>query len=335
MVGALVRASGAWLVAAQLCACVDLAAVQAEAERGAFTGAQRSGPVTLTPWQQLAGARLVARTDATGVPLPGTGAQPLIRFLRPSAIALVGGELYVVDSGLARVFHVMIATETMNALPDAAAQLGVRVRAGSDRSLYLADPVQRSVLRYAPSGRLLQTLSAPTAILGRPGDLALDERRGLVLVGDVSFNQLVILPLLGGAAYPLLPQGPGPRLSKLEGVASGADGFYASDTLCRCVLLYAPNGSLLGTFGQDTLRLPGAIAVDRDERVFVADRGDNTIKVYGAGRQIAVVSGAQIGAAQIADLSVDAGALAVADGTGAQVLLLRVQAAPPARGQTP
>ena len=331
MVSRVLCSAIALFAAAQMSACVDLAAVQAEAERGALTGVRNNGRLSFTPWQQLAGARLTTHTDAAGGPLPSTGAEPLVRFVRPSSVALVGGELYVIDSGLGKVFHIALASETMNAIPGAAAQVGVRGRAGNDRSLYLADPVRRNVLRYAPSGRLLQTLSAPTTILGRPADLAIDGRRGLVLVADVSFNQLVFMPLLGGSAYPLLPQGQGPRLTKLEGVASGADGFYASDSLCRCITLYAPNGTIIAAFGQQTLRIPGAIAVDRNERVFVADRGDNSIKVYSGGRQIAFVPARQIGAAEIADLSVDEGALAVADGAGAQVLLLRVQAKAPER----
>ena len=133
-----------------------------------------------------------------------------------------------------------------------------------------------------------------------------------------------MLPLLGGSAYPVVPRGLGGRFAKLESVATGADGFYATDLLCRCVTLFAPNGTVIAVFGQETLVRPGPIGVDGNERVFVVDRGDNTIKVFSGGRQTASFTGNQLGVLEIADLAVDEGALAVADGVGAKVVLVRV-----------
>jgi hypothetical protein len=327
------RAATTLLLGVQLCACVDLAAVQAEAEGAAFKGGRRGGAVTLAPWQQISAARLAPRVNDTGVPLPGPGAAPLMPFIRPSAVALRGGDLYVVDSGANAVFHVAIGTEMMNAIAGAPAQMGVRVYETSDRSLYLADPVLRRVTRYTPGGRVQQVVAAPVQILPRPGALAVDERRGLIIVADVSLNQLVVLPLLGGSAYPVVPRGPGGQLAKLESVATGADGFYATDLLCRCVTLFAPNGTVIAVFGQETLLRPGPIGVDSNERVFVVDRGDNTIKVFSGGRQIASFTGNQLGVLEIADLAVDEGALAVADGVGAKVVLVRVLVAPPVQAE--
>ncbi|HZP86902.1 MAG TPA: hypothetical protein VFB54_08765 [Burkholderiales bacterium] len=310
-----------------LSSCVDLAAVQAEAERGPLQGTRALGAVSLHPVQQIDAARLAPRVDETGLPLPGPGNAPLQRLLRPSAVALRGADVYVVDSGLARVLHILSGNQMMHALQGAPAQVGVRVRTGSDRSAYVLDPLQRRVLRFAPNGRLVQTLAAPSEILGRPGALTIDERRGVVVIVDVSFNQLVVMPLLGGSAYPLLTKSR-EALPSLVGVAAGADGYYTIDAICHCVTLFASNGVVLATFGNDTLIAPLAIGVDQDERVYVADRADNSIKVYSAGRQVGVATGAKLGVTEITDIDVDQGMLAVADGIGARVVLARIAVAP-------
>jgi hypothetical protein len=294
--------------------CVNLAEVQAEAERGAYPRARPAVDVTLVPWTQIAGARLVAPPKNAG------GAY--VKFVRPMAVALRAGELFVADAGVAAVLHISVAGQTMTALAGAPSQPGVRLQAGHDQSLYVLDPVRRVVLRFAPTGQLMQSIAPPPDVVGLPADLALDERRGLLLIADSSLNQLVMMPLMGGSAYPLTPE---PRLTRIDSVAGGADGFYVTDVLCHCVAVLGVDGRLRARFGAETLRSPGAIAVDRGERVFVADRFDNSIKVYSGGRHIATVPAATLGVTGIADIAVDEATLAVADDAGARIALLQIQ----------
>lgn len=305
--------------------CVDLAAVQAEAERGVYTQRAR-GTVTLVPWLQIASVNLAARVDPSGSPLPGSGAGAPVRLVRPNAVAMRAGELYVADAGLGSVLHIVIGSGTANAIVAAPAQPGVRVQATGDRSLYLLDPPTRRVVRFSPSGSTLQTFAVPAGPVGLPVALAVDETRGVILLADATFNQLVVMPLLGGSVYPVIPRGTSARLSSLFGVASGADGFYAADLLCRCVTLFAPNGTVIASFGRESLVNPSAIAVDRDERIYVADRANRTLKIFAGGRQIAVFTAAQLGVTEITDLALDEGALAIADGAGGKIALLRVLA---------
>jgi len=120
---------------------------------------------------------------------------------------------------LAGWLHVVIGSAGMNVLSGAPSQPGVLVQAAGDRSMYLLDPPTRRVLRYAPTGRLLQTLVVPSGVVGLPVDLAVDERRGLVVLADATFNQLVVMPLLGGSAYPVIPRGADVRLASIASVA--------------------------------------------------------------------------------------------------------------------
>lgn len=317
----------ALILAAALSGCIDLAAVQAEAERGTLRGTRASDPVTLVVAQQIDGARLAPRVDAVGVPQPGPGAAPLQRFLRPDAVAVRANDLYLADLGLARVLRVSLATQAMHPLAGAPAAIGVRLRTGGDGSLYVLDPAQRHVLRFALDGKLAQTLAAPGEMLGRPGALAIDERRGLVIVVDLSFNQLVMMPLLGGAAYALINDARHARPGLLD-VAAGADGYYALSSVCRCVTLFGTNGAPLSSFGSEDLTAPFALAIDQDERVYVVDGADNSIHIFAAGRQVGIVAGSTLGVAKIAAIDSDQGTLAIADALGARVVLARTVAAP-------
>lgn len=316
----------ALIVAVAAGGCVDLAAVQAEAERGTLRSNRSADPMRLVVAQQIDGARLAPRIDAVGVPQPGPGTAPLQRFVRPDAIALRGNDLYLVDLGLSRVLRVSMATQAMHPVLGAPAAVGVRLRTGGDGSLFVLDPAQRRILRFGVDGKLAQTLTAPGEMLGRPGALAIDERRGIVIVADVSFNQLVMMPLLGGAAYALINDARHARPGLFD-VAAGADGYYALSSVCHCVTLFATNGAPLSSFGGDTLVAPLALAVDQDERVYVVDGADNSLHVFSGGTQVASVSGASIGVSRIVAIDSDRGTLVIADGLGGRVVLARAVAA--------
>jgi hypothetical protein len=63
-------------------------------------------------------------------------------------------------------------------------------------------------------------------------------------------------------------------------MTSGPDGVYVVDRLSKRVAVIGWDGTFRYAFGLDALTEPGAIAVSRDNIVFISDNFDNTIKIY-------------------------------------------------------
>jgi hypothetical protein len=88
------------------------------------------------------------------------------------------------------------------------------------------------------------------------------------------------------------------------------------------------DGTVRDTYGHQDLAQPGAIAVDRFDRVYVADVFDRSIKMFSGGRMIASIPASEVGALEVSDLSINESNLLLADGAGARVIVLRI--VPPA-----
>lgn len=291
------------------------------------TGAPAREPAArqlASPWFTLTGARLAARTDATGTPALPSGAAPFTRLIHPVSVAAFGNDVYIADSGAARVYRFDFALNAMAALPGVSAHPGTRLAVGRDFSLYVLDPPGRRVLQFARSGRLLATFD-DSVNLGRPVAIVADEASGLVLIADGLYNQIVAFHPLGRASYVIALRGDERnRVLRIGGFALGSDALYLSDPLCRCVARVARDGMVLDTFGHHQIGQPGAIAIDRHQRVFVADLFNSSLKVFLRGSLIHDLPAAALGVAQINDLWISEDFLFVADGVGARVVALRL-----------
>jgi hypothetical protein len=304
-----------------------------EAPAGVASGTVKPRPaLSLTPWLSLTGARLSLAPDRTGTPSPRAGALSVTRFMRPLALAARGGDLVILDSGTGAAYRYDAALNIMSALGGVPAQAGTQLAMGADFSLYAVDQQGRRVLRIARNGQVLA--SYRDAInLPRPVDVAVDDARGLVIVADGTFNHLVAFHALGGASYVIPLRGAGGRPHAVSAIALGADAIYFADPLCRCVARVAYNGGVLATFGQDALAQPGALAVDRYQRVFVIDQFERALKVFERGILIATLPASRFGMQQIDDVWIDDSVLYLADGLGARVEAQRLSA--PVRTQGP
>lgn len=278
----------------------------------------------LTPWLSLAGARLSSAIDATGTPSMRPALVGFQRFIHPAAVAGRGSDTYVADIGAGAVFRFDSSLDAMVALPGIRAQKGIQLHVGGDLSLYVLDQAGRRVLQYARSGQLLGTFSDPLN-LGRPVDVALDETRGRLLVADGMYNHLVAFhPMGGGAQVILLRSGAGERVFSIAAMAIGAEGIFLSDPLCACIALVSLDGAVLRTFGHHEVNQPGPIAVDRDNRVFVIDVFDGSLKVFWHGELIHDLSAGELGLRQINDVWVNDGSIILAGGTGTGVKIMRL-----------
>lgn len=279
------------------------------------------------PLLTLAGARLVPAEDRTGTPLSFAGAALFTPLIHPVAATMLGNDLYIADSGAGKVFRFDLAANAMAVVQPAPAAFGTRFVVGADFSLYVLDQPRHRVLRFGRNGELLATY-ADSQNLVQPVALAVDDARGEVLVADQLYRHLVVFHPLGGGARVIFLHGDDRnRVLSIAAIALGRDAIYISDPLCRCVAVVARDGVVRATHGHREIGLPGAIAIDRHERVFVADVFDHSVKVFAAGRLIDEVPASVLGVREVSDLAASESRLVVADGAGARVVVTRI--APP------
>lgn len=292
-------------------------------------GGTRAPPAQrmLTPLQVLTSAPLAPAVDRTGTPLIRSHVAPLTSFIHPGAVAAMGNDFYIADSGARRLYRLDLALAAMAVVQVAPVTFATRIAVGYDFSLYVLDPPHRRVLRLSRDGRLLATY-ADSANLARPVAVAVDDTRGEVVVADQVFNHLVAFHPLGRASQVLHLRGDERnRVMSIAAFALSRDAIFISDPLCRCVVAAARDGRVHASFGHGDIGQPGAIAVDPHERVFVADVFHNSVKVYAAERLVHETRGGALGIVHVTDLTVNEDRLIIADGAGARVAVLRI--APP------
>jgi DNA-binding beta-propeller fold protein YncE len=130
---------------------------------------------------------------------------------------------------------------------------------GPDDAVYLTDDLDHTVRKFTPEGKLLLTLGAS----GKPSDTGID-----------------------GLDYRTIRRA-GPPFHRPTNVALSNNGdIYVTDGYGNArVHKFAPDGRLLLSWGESgdapgQFNLPHGIAVDRDERVYVADRENSRIQIF-------------------------------------------------------
>jgi DNA-binding beta-propeller fold protein YncE len=133
------------------------------------------------------------------------------------------------------------------------------IHVGPDDSVYLTDDLDHTVRKFTPEGDLLLTLGTS----GKPCDTGID-----------------------GIDYRTIRRA-GPPFHRPTNVALSARGdIYVTDGYGNArVHKFDPDGRLLFSWGEPgdgpgQFNLPHGIAVDRDERVYVADRENSRIQIF-------------------------------------------------------
>jgi DNA-binding beta-propeller fold protein YncE len=282
----------------------------------------------LVPAAPLLGGRL-APTDPTGVPRPGSlGAYR--NFQAPTAVAVRGPDVYVVDSSRREILRFDVAQQSVTVPVPIRPTPETRIRAGADGSLYVLDPATRSILRFSRAGQRLGVY-ADAVNLVRPVDFVVDEARGRVIAADATYQQLLAFHPAGQASYVGLGAG-GERgpVRAIVAMSLTPGGVAISDAACGCIVELGAESGQLAAFGHDDLSQPGALAADAHGRLFVLDNGDRSLKVFAERRLIASLTYRALGLTSPAGLAADGGALYVADGVSGRVAVFRI--APPGRG---
>jgi hypothetical protein len=281
-------------------------------------------PAALRPWRTLQGGFLAPPGAAFGLPArPGTGA--FVKLLAPTAIALRGNDLLIVDTGAGRLWRADLALNTLTPIAGAPVTLGTAVALGPDLSAWVLDGISRQVLRFARDGRLLQTWRAAPAAASTAAPaaastagFALADGGATLLVADDSLRQWLEFRPAGGQALPVaMPQ----DVRGADGLAVAGDTVFVLDKARALVHAMRRDGTLLAALGEGELKQPQAIAADRFARVFVLDAADRAVKLLAPGREAQVFSAEAMRVQQIGGIAVDERFLAVSDRLSGAVVI--------------
>jgi DNA-binding beta-propeller fold protein YncE len=279
----------------------------------------------LTHWSTVTGARVSALPD----PLSPIARRPdfsgNLQWISPAAVAARGNYVFVADAGRRKIFRYDTAQQSMTVLSDYASGAMGNIAVASDLSLYVADIASQKVLHFSVDGRLLRSFDNPLEI-ARPIAVLVDASNGEVLVADSLRNHVVVFNSLGRVLSVLRSD----ESRSTEAMASGPDGLYLVDRVGRKIVVIARDGRHRYTLGSDILKMPGVVAVDRFNRVFVSDSFDNTIKVFEDGKLLSSFAGGggvPPSFNRITGLWLEQNMLYVADSVHARIQIFRI--APP------
>ncbi len=258
------------------------------------------------------------------------GASDEVRLERPVAVGGTGNTLYIVDALPKIIYKYDLVLNEIAPIKDIANYLvgePGNIFVAADGSFYVVDSMGKQVLHFSAEGQFLVRYQ-DLANLSRPMDVLVDEQSGYVLVADGSFSHIVVFDRAGNALQAIGRRGTGPgRFRAITFLTSGSDGIYVLDRLELPVQVLSWQGEYRYSFGESELVYPNAVAVDRDQRVFVTDRADNTVRVYQNARLLMTFGGGGSAPGRFrlpSGLWVNGDRLYVADSLNRRVQVLRI-----------
>lgn len=259
------------------------------------------------------------------------------QFIRPVAVAARGNDVFVVDAGQDILFkynRIMGSLDVVMNLRGVLTGEASDIYVAHDLSFYIADPLGAQVVQFDRRGRLLQTFKSG---LNRPVAVSVDDASGRVFVADGVYDYILVFSSTGQLIGSMGARGSDSgQFLNITAMTQGRDGFYIAARIGQRLQVLGEDGRYRYSLPQEGVIFPAAIAVDPDNRIFVGDFSDDTIKVYEEGRLVASVGQHGGGLGQfmrITDLWFDEGLLFVADSMNGRIQVMRV--IPAAQRQPP
>jgi len=254
-------------------------------------------------------------------------------FMRPVALAVQSEYLYVVDAGSDSLYRFDLASERLETLLDLKAEVKGEVAdiyVDKDFSFYLTDTEGGRVLHYDRNGRLIQifrdhfNMVRPVAITVQDG--------GDVIIADGHYDHLLHFNSMGKLVATYGGRGLGvAEFLNITAMAKGPDGYYVAGRVGRRVQVLSRNGEYSYAFEEGAVVFPAAIVVDDNNRSYVVDYMDNTIKVFDRGALVGSIGGFGVATGRfkrITDLWLDGNILYVIDGLNGRVQAARLSPEP-------
>lgn len=281
------------------------------------------GGEVLVSWGSIARRAGVMR-DERGV----TSAVPARLFASPTSVSASMGYVYVVDSLRGAVYRYERYNESIRKMAGLPAYSGSDIHIGPGAFFYVTDPFNSRVLLFDPNGTLIRSYRDRSYLI-QPTRIAVDDRTGNVYAIDGMRGHIVVFNAVGQVTRLIASREgkEGARFDKIEAAALWNQELYVVDKTARRVVVMNLDGDYLYAVGTGELSEPVAIDLDGEGRVFVADRGDNSVKVFKDGELVSRFNGAG-GAgerfSQLEDIDIDGEYLYAADSVAGDVHILLI-----------
>ena len=251
------------------------------------------------------------------------------RFVRPVAIAVQSEYLYVVDEGADALYRFDLVSERIETVLDLRAEVKGEVAdlyVAKDFSFYLTDTEAGKVLHFDRHGRLLQVYRNHFNMVRPVAVSVLDS--GDVVVADAHYDHLLHFNSMGKLIATYGGRGEGvAEFLNIMTMAKGPDGFYVGGRVGRRIQVIGDRGNYLYAFEEGTVVFPASIVVDRENRSYVADYMDNTVKVFDRGGLIGTIGSFGTGTGQfkrITDLWLENNLLYMVDSLNGRIQVAKL-----------
>jgi len=273
----------------------------------------------LQPWIEITGAQMSVSSGALGT--------DYVVLRMPTAISVHGNDLYLVDTGLHRIFRYDRLQQILTPVPvNLPIKAGMSI-AATDQSVYVTVPSYGKVIHLGRNGTEYAPLAAPGYLI-QPIFVTVDERSGSILVVDGFYNHVVVFSNVGEVLAVIMLS----QVHSISAIATAAGKIYAIDSTARRVVVLEWDGTFSYSFPSDDFVDPVAITVGSGNLLFVGDNFDNSVGAYSLQRAkspVLVRKLKGVGAASgnfgsIGGLAVENDMLYVADSLNARIQALLI-----------
>jgi DNA-binding beta-propeller fold protein YncE len=245
------------------------------------------GAEVLLRSSSISGELLASRSagDTPGVP------SGWFRLTTPVAVAAQSNDVFIADLASRRVLKFNRGTQRARVFTDVP-DMTIDSRLYLDRalSLYVTEPLAGRVTQFDLDGRPVRIFRAQGET-ANPVATVVDDARGEILIADRLVARINVFNRNGGLVRVIGAgtQSDALRFTSIRAMASAGDQLYVVDQLAGHVVALGMNGNFRYAFGQEELTTPTAVAADEQNRVFVSDGADSSIKVFRGGQLQSVV----------------------------------------------
>ena len=229
----------------------------------------------LQQWTEITGSQSTSLPQSLSAQMNSPD-EDCIAPSRPTATSARGNDIYLQDAELRRIFHYGNFKQTLKPFATTlSVETGMRIYAAPDMSVYVTDPAHARVLDFNWDGILLPSLVS-RGNMASPVGVVVDEHNGQIFGADGLFNSIIVFDSLGMALSTFKMQ----QVLSIASMATGPDGVYVVDGLAKQIVVLGWDDIFHYTFGAYALSESRAIAVSRDNLVFISDNFNNKIRDY-------------------------------------------------------
>lgn len=284
-----------------------------------------TGNKILKPWTTISGTLKGRPSYKAGQAI----VDERIKLVSPAAVVAQATDVFIADTALKRIFKYDRATQTIETfaqVPDMGGKVSLYIDRGL--SVYMVNQAAAKTVQFDIDGRVLKVFEN-MAELPQPVAVSVDDKQAEIFITDQLRSHVLVFNRSGAVNRVInAPAGGAGKIQSISAMTFSKNQLYLVDRVAHQVYAMAPTGALRYAFGGDELVSPDAITVDSENRVFVADTSNNSIKVYRGGLFETEISGVEndnISKFQlISGLWADNDLLYVADAASASVRIFRI-----------